>query len=226
MDRAGVSRLRLPKLSRAACAVVVALVTVPPGTSSAADDKVQPVVITNTPLGVNVLNSPSVTVSNTPSVNVANTPAVTIANTPDVNVVSKERRIQAKMVFSLAEGVSQQQSGFTIPVGKRLLVDQIAVYARVPDTAQTPAFFVYTAPYTECVASNPSCPIDAVTPTGSTGLRMFPPADKSGLNHAETQTINLFSERSISIEYSRLGAAGTSFAWVIVTGRLVDKPAE
>lgn len=201
---------------------------------SFAAQKTKSVTVTNTPLDVNVINNPSVDVINTPDVNVVNSPGVTVENDDlspvPVTVINGNgstvngEQIQAKMSFEFADGIIQQQASFIIPPNKRLLVDQVAVYARVPNANQVPAFFIYTSPYTHCLASDLSCPIDVITPVGSTGLRIFPSPDKNGLNHAETQTINLFADGSLAIEHIRVGSSGSSFGWAIITGRLVDKP--
>jgi hypothetical protein len=84
------------------------------------------------PQNVNVVNTPNVNVANSPNVNVTNTPKVLNAN--DSNIFQERRD---KDINLPVESVS-----FTVPQGKRLVIEFVSVRTTVGEGEQVEAFIL------------------------------------------------------------------------------------
>jgi len=122
-------------LSTLAAVIGVAIATLT--TSSLFAANTSNVNVVNTP-NVNIANTPIVTLSGTPSVSLTGTPNVNVANTPIV----QDRDNPARQPFTYAPAgqfwignVPNNSFDFTVPGGKRLVIEQVSVIATL--TAST-----------------------------------------------------------------------------------------
>ena len=96
-------------------------------------------------LNVNVVNTPNVNIANTPIVTLSGTPSVSITGTPNVNIANtpivQDRDNPARQPFTYFAdkfwigNVPNVSFNFTVPGGKRLVIEQVSVSAHL--TAST-----------------------------------------------------------------------------------------
>jgi hypothetical protein len=89
--------------------------------------------ISGTP-SVNVANTPSVSVSGTPSVNVANTPSVTVGNTVSTRRADEPalQPLQTTGLVIISAGDQiENEPLYTVPAGKRLVIQEASVRAQL-----------------------------------------------------------------------------------------------
>jgi hypothetical protein len=98
--------------------------------------------VTNASLPVSVLNTPlSTTVTNTPSVTITGTPAVAIAGTPTVQLTGDPAAGAAIQAQSTCPSPCSPTpfadvTLFTVPAGKRLVIEHISGFVQLPSGAQ------------------------------------------------------------------------------------------
>ena len=96
-------------------------------------------------LNVNVVNTPNVNIANTPIVTLSGTPSVSLTGTPNVNVANtpivQDRDNPARQPFTYAPAgqfwignVPNNSFDFTVPGGKRLVIEQVSVIATLTDS--------------------------------------------------------------------------------------------
>ena len=82
---------------------------------------------------VNVINTPTVNVGSMPGVNVVNTPTVKVDNTQPLRVVESSAREPFQSRIALADTIGGTGiTGFTIPAGKRLVVEFVSAWMSKP----------------------------------------------------------------------------------------------
>jgi len=96
-------------------------------------------------LNVNVVNTPNVNIANTPIVTLSGTPSVSLTGTPNVNVANtpivQDRDNPARQPFTYAPAgqfwignAPNNSFDFTVPGGKRLVIEQVSVIATLTDS--------------------------------------------------------------------------------------------
>lgn len=114
------------------------------------NDKVTVINKDSSPVPVKVLSLPAVSISNTPSVNVANTPTVNVASLPPVTIsgpvtVSGSISTAAAPTLPFTGGMhvstpAGQVTGigtFTVPAGKRAVIETVSIFGNMPFGAST-----------------------------------------------------------------------------------------
>jgi hypothetical protein len=185
---------------------------------------------------VNVVNTPSVTIGNTPTVTVGSMPAVTLSGTPTVNIGTTASTVPVKSVenparqpFSVHRDVTVPQNALAnfemvqIPVGKRLVIEQVSVRASVPSSTHEVAYAMVRSFYqigNGLFDNNTYVPL---TPVGHDGLND---------NYVATQQTRVYADNNIGglqLYLYRSADALNQFTGdvsgtVFISGYLVDLP--
>ena len=165
--------------------------------------------VTNTPT-VNLASGASVGINGTASVEVANTAANPL---PLVNVNDARQPFQTRLTFNIDPGSTQNEAGFDVPAGKRLVIEHAS--ARV----QGPAGQQFVAQIQTRVFPNGSA-------TGVHWLVLTHQGTFSGIDvFTSNHDMRVYAEPSVpNTRYivTRTDLTGTAFAEATISGYLVN----
>jgi hypothetical protein len=174
-------------------------------------------------LFVAVTNSDAQTVTQSKDVNVVNTPSVNVANTPGVSVLNgsgnpvltrsvdepARRAFHAEVVLIVPSGLESAVQTFSIPTGKRLVIEYVTLFSILPSGQTWTDLLVGTA-------------IDGTTVTHHFG----PLQSTAAGRFASDKAVRLYHDSTHPFVFAggRSSTAGEARIDLTVSGYLVDLP--
>jgi hypothetical protein len=210
------------------CVIVLAVAFTVPKSSLAADPGPAAginVNVVNTPLPVqgtvNVGNFPaSSTVSG--SVSITGTPNVKVTNTRSAPVLTRDvdnpalQPFQNSQVISTPAGLLGGDGTFTVPAGKRLVIEFLSFQGSWPAGQATTRLFIGV-----CNSGGGQCQTEFFLPAISQG-----PDFGGNSLFAASSPMRLYADpgTDVTVSVRRNATAGTGLAVVAISGYLVDLP--
>ncbi len=165
---------------------------------------------------VSVGNTPTVTIGGTPGVTVANGPTQPVPTTNRVGPGFQPVSLQPPVTVSANTENGWNGNFYTVPAGKRLVIDYIGAACATPVGENVLGIVVEAMP-----SSGPATSL-AIAPAGSPTVYLDAPQLQAIM---VSQKVEMFANAGDSITvgvFTNGGPSGASFANITVNGYLVD----